>query len=46
MDKVIKMKDNVHVGPFQVEILKGRVAQAPAQDTHIMVVPIRHADVV
>ena len=46
MDKVIKMKDNVCVGPFQVEILKGRVAQVPAQDTHVMVAPIRHADVV
>ena len=30
MDEVIKMKDNVRVGPFQMEILKGRVAQAPA----------------
>ena len=26
MDKIIEMKDNVHVGPFQAEILKGRVA--------------------
>ena len=25
MDEIIKMKDNVCVGPFQVEILKGRV---------------------
>ena len=46
MDEVIKMKDNVSVGPFQVEILKGRVAQVPTQDTHIMVAPIRHTDVV
>ena len=45
MDEVIKMKDSVHVGPFQAEILKGRVTQAPAHDTHIMVVPIRHAEV-
>ena len=42
MDEAIKMTDNVHVGPFQVEILKGRFAQqVPTQDTHIMVVPIR-----
>ena len=46
MDKVIEMKDNVCVGPFQTEILKGRFAQVPAQDTHVMVVPIRCADVV
>ena len=46
MDGIIKMKDNVRVGPFQTEILKGRVAQAPAKDTHIMVVPIRCAEVV
>ena len=46
MDEVIKMKDNVHVGLFQTEILKGRVAQAPAQDTHIMVVSIRYVEVV
>ena len=26
MDKVIEMKDSVRVGPFQAEILKGRVA--------------------
>ena len=26
MDEIIYMKDNVHVGPFQAEILKGRVA--------------------
>ena len=34
------------MGPFQSEILKGRVAQAPAKDTHVMVAPIRHAVVV
>ena len=45
MDEVIEMKDSVHVGPFQAEILKGRVAWAPAHDTHLMVVPIRCADV-
>ena len=29
-----------------MEILKGSVAQVPAKDTHIMVAPIRHAEVV
>ena len=45
MDEIIEMKDNVHVGPFQVEILKGRVEQAPTHDMHLMVVPFRCADV-
>ena len=26
VDEVIEMKDSVHVGPFQAEILKGRLA--------------------
>ena len=46
MDGIIEMKDNVRVGPFQTKILKRRVTQAPAKDTHIMVAPIRHAEVV
>ena len=29
MDKIVEMKDNVHVGLFQAEILKGRVTRAP-----------------
>ena len=43
--KVIEMKCSIHVGPFQAEILEGKVARAPAQDTHVMVVPIRHTEV-
>ena len=46
MDEVVEMKDNVCVGPFPVETSKGRITQVPAQDTHVMVVPIRHTDVV
>ena len=45
IDEVIEMKDNVRVSPFQAEILKGRVTRVAANDTHIMVVPIRHAEV-
>ena len=37
-------QDNVHVGPFQTEILKGRAARAPAYHTHVMIMPIRHAE--
>ena len=45
VDTVVKMKGYVHVGPFQAEILEGKISQAPAHDTHVMVVPIRHAEV-
>ena len=45
VDAVIEMKDSVHVGPFQAEILEGKISQAPVHDTHVMVAPIRHADV-
>ena len=41
VDEVVKMNDSIHVGPFQAEILEGRVTRAPAYDTHVMVVPIR-----
>ena len=44
MDRDLEMKNNVHVGPFRTEILKGRVAQAPAKDTHVMVLPIRRTE--
>ena len=45
VDKVIEIKDSIHIGPFQAEILKERVARAPTHDTHVMVVPIRCAEV-
>ena len=41
----MEMKDNVCVGPLQTEILKGSVGRVPAHDTHLIVVPIRCADV-
>ena len=30
VDEVVELKDNVHVGPFLTEILKGKAARAPA----------------
>ena len=45
MNEVVEMKDNVRVGPFQIEILKGRVGRAPTHDMHLMVMPIRHEEV-
>ena len=39
------MKGSVHVGPFQAEILEGKISQAPTHGAHVMVVPIRHAEV-
>ena len=44
VDEVIKMNGNVNVGPFQAEILEGRVTRVPAYDTYVMVAPIRHAE--
>ena len=34
------MRGSMHVGPFQTEILEGKISQAPAHDTHVMVTPI------
>ena len=40
VDAVIKMGSNAHVGPFQTEILEGKISQTPACDTHVMVTPV------
>ena len=32
------------MGPFQTEILEGKIAQAPTHNTHVMVTPIGHAE--
>ena len=45
VDKVVEMKDIVHVGQFRTEILKGRAARVPTHDMHVMIVPIRHTEV-
>ena len=44
VDTVVKMKGSTHVGPFQTEILEGKISQAPAHDTHVMVTPIGRAE--
>ena len=45
MDEVVEMKDNVCVGPFQTEILKGRAAKVPTHDMPVIIVPIRCTEV-
>ena len=45
VDEVVELKDNVRVGPFQTEILKGRAATAPTYHMHIMIMPIRYTEV-
>ena len=40
VDTVVEMGSSTHVGPFQTEILEGKISQAPVCDTHIMVTPI------
>ena len=40
VDTVVEMGSSAHVGPFQTEILEGKISQAPMCDVHIMVTPI------
>ena len=40
VDTVVEMGSSAHVGPFQTEILEGRVSQAPVCNMHVMVTPI------
>ena len=40
VDTVIKMGSSTRVGPFQTEILEGKISQTPACDTHVMVTPV------
>ena len=44
MDAVVEMRSSTHVGPYQTEILEGKIAQAPTHDTHAMVTPIGCAE--
>ena len=44
VDTVVEMGSSAHVGPFQTEILEGKISQAPVCDTHIMVTPIGRAE--
>ena len=41
----VEVRDSTHVGPFQTEILEGKISQAPTQDTHVMVTPIGRTEV-
>ena len=36
VDTVVKMGGSACVGPFQTEILEGKISQAPMYDTHVM----------
>ena len=45
VDTVVELKGSTHVGPFQTEILEGKIFQAPAHNMHVMVAPIGHAEV-
>ena len=44
VDTMVEMRSSTHVGPFQTKILEGKIAQAPTQDTHVMVTPIGCAE--
>ena len=40
VDAVVEMKSSTHVGPFQTEILEGKLSQVPTHDAHVMVTPL------
>ena len=42
---VVQLRDSVHVGPFQIKIVKGKVKKPPMHDAHIMITPIRYSEV-
>ena len=44
MDAVVEVRNSTHVGPFQMEILEGKISQAPTHDTNVMVTPLGCAD--
>ena len=44
VDTVVEMGSSTRVGPFQTEILEGKISQAPKCDTHAMVTPIGRAE--
>ena len=44
VDTVVEMRGSTYVGPFQTEILEGKISQAPVHDMHVMVTPIGHAE--
>ena len=41
---MVKVKNSTHVGPFQTEILEGKIPQAPTHDAHVMVTPVGLAE--
>ena len=42
---VVGLKDSVYVGPFQMEILKGKVKEPPTCDAHVIITPVRYSEV-
>ena len=44
VDTVVEMGSSTHVGPFQTEILEGKISQVPVCDTHVMVTPVGQAE--
>ena len=44
VDAVVEMRNSTHVGPFQMEILEGKISQVPTHDAHVMVTPLGHAE--
>ena len=45
LNAVVELRDSVCVGPFQMEILKGRLSTSPTHDAHVMIAPLRCSEV-
>ena len=41
VDELVMVRENVHLGPFQTEIIEGRVKPLLGDTTHIMVMPLK-----
>ena len=44
VDEPIIMRENVCLGPFQMEIIEGKVKPLLGETTHVMVMPLKSGD--
>ena len=44
VDAVVEVRNSTHVGPLRMEIVEGKISQAPTHDAHVMVTPVGCAE--
>ena len=44
VDKPIIMRENVHLGPFQAKIIKGKIKPLLGETTHVVIMPLKSGD--